>query len=191
MKITAPFRPAHVTAAAVVMLSLTACAGSHDDGSVAADARAHQSDQVMEFNAYAPNEPGCSAAVGVDGGVVWRGVQGLADLRTRSPITAATTFNLGSVSKQFTATAILLLADDNDLRLSDPLAKYVEGLPRWAGQVTVEELLHHTSGIPDYLDLLGRAGYHIEKSTSQEQAVAVVASENTLRFPPGTKWEYS
>jgi CubicO group peptidase (beta-lactamase class C family) len=105
------------------------------------------------------DEPGCSAAVGVEGRVVWTGVRGVANLATGAKITAGTVFDIASVSKQFTASAVLLLAVAGKLALDDPLSKYVPGLPAWSANVTVAQLMHHTSGIPDYVDLLEAQGY--------------------------------
>jgi CubicO group peptidase (beta-lactamase class C family) len=129
--------------------------------------------------------------VGVDGRVVWSGVQGIADIKTGAKITPETVFNVGSVSKQFTATAVLLLADQGKLTVGDRLSKYVMGFPSWADRVTLYELLHHTSGIFDYLDLLAKDGQDMEERTTQTQAVRAIAAQARLRFAPCTKWEYS
>ncbi len=137
------------------------------------------------------DEPGCSAAIGIDGDVVWTGTRGIADLETGDPITDATIFDIASVSKQFTATAVLLLADDGKLSLDDSLASHVPGLPDWAETVTVEQLIHQTSGIPDYIGLLEDAGYAYTDPTTQQQAVEVLAKVPELQFEPGSVFDYS
>lgn len=137
------------------------------------------------------DRPGCSAAVGVDGQVVWTGTRGVASLETKAPLTADTVFDIGSVSKQFTATAVLLLAASGALTVDDRLSDHVDGLPAWAGQVSVAQLMHHTSGIPDYVELLEDRGFTLQERTTQEQAVRVVAGAGTPRFPPGSRFEYS
>lgn len=137
------------------------------------------------------DEPGCSAAIGIDGNVVWTGSRGLADLETGAPITERTSFDIASVSKQFTATAILLLADEGKLSLDDSLASHVSGLPEWAETVTVGELMHQTSGIPDYIGLLEDAGYAYSDPTTQEQAVQALANVPELQFEPGSQFDYS
>lgn len=137
------------------------------------------------------DRPGCSAAVGVDGQVVWTGARGVASLETKAALTADTVFDIGSVSKQFTATAVLLLADGGALTLKDRLSGHVEGLPAWAGQVSVAQLMHHTSGIPDYVELLEAQGHSRQERATQEQAVRAVAGTRALRFPPGSRFEYS
>ena len=137
------------------------------------------------------DEPGCSAAVGVEGKVVWAGVRGVADLATGAEITTDTVFDIASVSKQFTATAILLLADAGRLTLDDPLFDHVPGLPAWAATVTVAQLVHQTSGIPDYIGLLEDEGYQYSEPTTQDQALQALASVSKLEFDPGAQFEYS
>jgi CubicO group peptidase (beta-lactamase class C family) len=132
--------------------------------------------------------PGCSAAVGIDGKPVWTGVRGVADLATGNAITSNTVFDIASVSKQFTATAILLLVEAGQLTLEDSLSKHVPGLPGWAASVTVAQLMHHTSGIPDYTGLL-QAQY--SERTTQDQALQALEAVPELEFPPGAKFEYS
>jgi CubicO group peptidase (beta-lactamase class C family) len=136
--------------------------------------RAARSDELLERTLPA-DEPGCSAAVGIEGEVVWAGARGLADLATGRALTPATTLDIGSVSKQFTATAVLLLAGEGRLALTDPLSRWVPGLPAWSDQVTVDQLLHHTSAIPDYGTLLSAAGYDLTDPTTQQQALAAIA----------------
>ena len=97
-------------------------------------------------------EPGCSAAVGERGQVLWQSQRGLAVLQPESPITAATAFDIGSVSKQFTALAAALLAENGRLSLDDTVAEHLDGYPDWAGQVTLSQLVHHTSGIPEIIN---------------------------------------
>ena len=94
--------------------------------------------------------PGCSAAVGNEGAVVWQGVRGVAVVEPTTPLTADTTFDIGSVSKQFTALAVALLAEEGRLSLYETVADHLDRYPAWAGQMTLSELIHHTSGIPDY-----------------------------------------
>jgi CubicO group peptidase (beta-lactamase class C family) len=135
--------------------------------------------------------PGCSAAVGSAGNVVWAGVRGLAEIATGEEITTETVFDVGSVSKQFTATAALLLVQDGKLSLDDPLSKYVPGLPGWAATVSVAQLMHQTSGIPDYPDLFIAHGIQVTDRTTEDQAVQTLAAVPQLLFPPGSKFAYS
>lgn len=137
------------------------------------------------------DQPGCTAAVGRNGTVVWAGARGVANLQTGAPITPDTVMDIASTSKQFTATAILLLADQHKLRLSDPVSRYVPGLPAWADSVTISQLIHHQSGISDYTDLLTADGVKMSAHVTQEQAVRRLDKVPALTFTPGSKYEYS
>ncbi|WIM96701.1 serine hydrolase domain-containing protein [Actinoplanes oblitus] len=141
--------------------------------STAAD-RPGQSDRLLA-QALKADQPGCSAAVGSDGTVVWSGARGVADIATGRPLTTTSVFDIASVSKQFTATAVLLLAGAGELALTDPVSKYVPGLPEWARTVTVDHLLHHTSGIADYTHLLTAAGHALTEPATQRQALDAIA----------------
>ena len=88
-----------------------------------------------------PAMPGCSAAVAVHGAVVWARALGMADLATAAPLTTTTRFDLASLTKQFTATAVLLLQREGKLSLSDPIGNYVPGLPAWGTTITLEASL--------------------------------------------------
>ena len=90
--------------------------------------------------------------------MVWAAARGVADLAAGRPIETATTFPIASVTKQFTATVVLLLAHEGRLSLDDPLSTWVPGLPPWSDSVTVAQAMHMVSGIPDYVDLRARAG---------------------------------
>lgn len=199
-----------------VALSLSACGGrqtaptaaSAADSSHSAAAPAHPTVEAPETGpnnvgpqgdssqgvldaAIKPDEPGCSAAVGIDGNVVWAGVRGIANMATAAEIGTVTVFDIGSTSKQFTATAILLLVEAGKLTLDDRVSQHVSGLPAWADSVTVAQLMHHTSGIPDYIGLLRAEGYQYGDRTTQDQALKALASAPNLEFEPGTKYEYS
>jgi CubicO group peptidase (beta-lactamase class C family) len=135
--------------------------------------------------------PGCSAAVGRQGTVVWAGVRGLADTATGDKITPDTLFDIGSVSKQFTAAAILLLNDAGKLTLNDPLAQHMPEFPKWAATVTIAELIHQTSGIPEYEGLLVKRGFQITDRTTEDQALQALAAVPQLNFKPGSQFGYS
>ena len=134
-------------------------------------------------------QPGCSAAVARLGRVVWAGAAGLADLATKTPDTTTTRFDMASLSKQFTATAILMLQRQGKLKLSDPIAKYVDGLPAWGATITLEQLMHHTSHIPDYWVVLAQQGIGFGQPADQQTTVNAIRREKKLS--PGTGFEYS
>lgn len=152
--------------------------------------RAARSLKVLD-RAVKKGKPGCSAAVGIAGTVVWSGAQGVADLASGDEITADTAFDIASVSKQFTATAVLLLAEAGKLSPGDPLADHVAGLPAWSRTVTIDQLIHQTSGIPDYIGLLYDAGYTDNDRTTNDDALKALAKVRELEFAPGSRWEYS
>lgn len=108
-------------------------------------------------NLINPNDrdrtPGVAVAVRVNQQLVHLNCYGYADLETGVKITPDTIFDLGSLSKQFTAIAVLSLALDDQLDLNDHLSKFFKRLPRYADSITVEDLLHHTSALPSYTDI--------------------------------------
>lgn len=155
------------------------------------DSAAKANSQHVLDDAVKAGAPGCSAAVGSQGKVVWTGVRGAANIAAGVPITTDTVFDIGSVSKQFTATAALLLAGTGKLSLDDPLSKYLTEFPAWASTVTVTELIHQTSGIPEYEALLNSQGFQAGDRTTQDQALKAVAAVPQLAFPPGSRFAYS
>jgi len=136
-----------------------------------------------------PGRPGCSAAVGIHGAVVWAGATGIADRSAGTAITTATRFDMASISKQFTATAILMLQRDGALALSDPVATYIDGLPGWGRTVTLDALMHHTARVPDYWTVLDDDG--IGFSDPADHATILQAIRRLPRLTPGTGYEYS
>ncbi len=158
-------------------------------GSGTVEDRAARSDQLLAT--MSPDQPGCSAAVAIDGQVVWAGARGMANLEQKTPLTTDTRFDIASVSKQFTATAILLLSFDGALTLQDPVSRYVPGLPAWGDQVTLDQLIHHTSGIPDYVQHFTTSGISFDTPTTQQDAIRVIAGMTELDATPGEVFEYS
>jgi CubicO group peptidase (beta-lactamase class C family) len=178
-----------------VMLLLGACGGGHGPAPTTtstndhADARA-RSQNVLD-DAITAGAPGCSAAVGVQGKVVWTGVRGVADMSSGRAITTQTVFDIASVAKQFTATALLLLVAAGKLTLKDPLSRYIPELPTWATTVSVGQLMHQTSGIPEYVGLLEAQGYQLGDRTTEDEALQALVGVPKLEFQPGSQFEYS
>jgi CubicO group peptidase (beta-lactamase class C family) len=180
-----------------VVMALAGCSGgqqaapkSTPAAPASRDAATAGSQKVLN-DAIDDGAPGCSAAVGIKGKVVWTGVRGQADMAADAPITTETVFDIASVSKQFTATALLLQVDAGKLALDDPVSRHLPELPAWAGTVNVGQLMHQTSGIPDYVGLLEAQGFSFSDRTTQEQAVRAVAAMPKLTFTPGSQFEYS
>ena len=102
--------------------------------------------------------PGCALAVVRNAVVDYARGYGLANLELNVPITPKTVFDIGSVSKQFTAMSIVLLAQDGKLSLDDEIHKFIPELPSYGAPVTVRSMLHHLSGLRSYTDLFDLAG---------------------------------
>jgi Beta-lactamase len=103
--------------------------------------------------AYSPDAPGAAVIVVQDGKILYRGARGLANVELGVPLRPETVFRIGSVTKQFTAAAILLLAEQGKLSLSDPITKFLTDYPVQGHLVTIQHLLSHTSGIRNYIEL--------------------------------------
>ncbi|ATB41287.1 hypothetical protein CYFUS_006752 [Cystobacter fuscus] len=138
-----------------------------------------------------PSSPGCALGIYQDGRVLYSRGYGMADLNQATPITPTTLFDVGSVSKQFTAASVVLLANEGKLALTDDIRKYLPEIPDYGTPITVDHLLHHTSGLRDYNQLLFFKGYHYEDFTDDDDALDVIARQRALKFKPGTRFEYS
>jgi CubicO group peptidase (beta-lactamase class C family) len=163
----------------VVLFMLAGCKAGHGDSDRAID-------QLM--SAYQGKVPGASVLVVRDGRVLVRRSYGLADIEDHVAATPATSYRLASVTKQFTAAAILLLAQDKALSLDDPIRKWLPTLPDAATSITIRQLLTHTSGLIDYEDV-------IPAGTSQQlhdsDVLHLLEAQDQTYFPPGTHYRYS
>lgn len=136
--------------------------------------------------------PGCAVAASVNGKVVLSKGYGMADLEHGAVITPETIFEAGSVSKQFTAAAVLLLARDGRLSLDDPVRKYVPEVPEYGQPVTIRHMLTHTSGLRDWGNIAGLAGWpRTTRAYTHAHVLDIVSRQSALNFPPGTEWSYS
>ncbi len=134
--------------------------------------------------------PGCALTVVKDGKIIYKQGYGLANLELNIPITPQSVFYIGSVSKQFVAMCIVLLAKQEKLSLNDDIRKFVPELPDYGPPITIRHLIHHTSGLRDYLTLLGIAG--IDYGTyHQDDVVELIARQRELNFNPGEEYLYS
>lgn len=132
--------------------------------------------------------PGVTILVAEHGHVVYRHAYGWRDREHHKPATLQTEYEIGSITKQFTAAAILQLQEAGKLHLDDKLSVYLPNVPH-ASEVTLRQLLSHTSGMPDYLDAVDAAGA-IDKPASFQKLVSYIAGK-PLDFPPGSHWSYS
>lgn len=136
--------------------------------------------------------PGCALGVGQNGVSVYARGYGMSDLQHGVPITPASIFHVASVSKQFTAFAVGLLAQDGKLSLDDEVQQYIPELPRYGKKITVRHLIYHTSGIRDQWELLGLAGWRYPDDLfTQQDVLDIVVRQKALNFNPGDEWLYS
>ena len=136
--------------------------------------------------------PGCAVGVGVNGKSVLERAYGMADLEHDVPNTPDTIFEAGSVSKQFTAAAVLLLARDGKLSIDDPVRKYIPELPDYGVPLTIRHMLTHTSGLRDWGAVAGIAGWpRTTRAHTHGHVLDIVSRQKALNFTPGTAWSYS
>ena len=135
--------------------------------------------------------PGVALAVIRDGKIVYAKGYGLADLERNVPVTTTTVFDVGSIAKQFTATCIHLLALDGKLSLDDDVRKHFPELPKYDRPITVRHLLHHTSGLRDYLTLFSLSGRSLVNDYPESLVLDVISRQKGLNFAPGDEHLYS
>ena len=145
------------------------------------------------FKAYdTRTSPGCAVAVFQDDNVLYKRAYGMANLDHDVPLTSSTVFHVASVSKQFTASAILLLAQDGKLSLDDDIRKHIPELPDFGRTITIRQLANHTSGIRDQWDLLGLAGWRYSRDLiTDDDVLELLTRQKALNFTPGSRHLYS
>ncbi len=144
------------------------------------------------FAGQAADAPGCAVGVRQGGRVVHRAGYGLADLEHRVAITPASVFYTGSLSKQFTATAIALLAREGRIDLDAPARRWVPELPEVAGDVSIRQFIHHTGGLREKWDLLAMQGVPVATTLiTQQMVLDLVSRQRGVNFPAGTRYAYN
>lgn len=144
------------------------------------------------FSRYSTRTPGCAVGVARNGQELLLRAYGMADLEQQSPVTTATIFEAGSVSKQFTAFVMLLLEQEGKLRLDDPLRKYLPELPDYGAPLTIRHVLSHTSGLRDWYgiaEVQGLVAY--EHHFRNEDLLEFASRQRALNFPSGREFLYS
>jgi D-alanyl-D-alanine carboxypeptidase len=152
-----------------------------------ASAQTDQVDSYVKKQVERRHIPGLSLAVVRGGEVVLARGYGMANVELSVPATPESVYELASVSKQFTATAIMLLVEDGKLGLDDPITDRLPNLPEAWGGITLRNLLNHTSGIRDFY---GTKRLSLRNDYANDELVKFV-SDLPLEFPPGEKWAYS
>jgi CubicO group peptidase (beta-lactamase class C family) len=138
-----------------------------------------------------PDSPGCALGVIKGGKLVYKRGYGSANLDYNAPLTSESVFYIASTSKQFTAASILLLVRRGAISLDDDIRKYFPELPKYEAPITVKHLVHHTSGVRDYLELMGMADRRMDGPFGNEVAVELIARQKGLNFKPGERFLYS
>jgi CubicO group peptidase (beta-lactamase class C family) len=178
-------KTAHVPAAALLALAaaLTMPTGSHAQSStVAPGAEANAIDKI--FSWATPEVPGCVVAVSRQGQVIVNRAYGTADLERDVRLSPNSTFDAGSLRKQFVAAAILLLVEERRLALTDDVRKFIPELPDYGNKITLDHMLTHTSGLRDWPALLNLADGDVDAWT-------MILRQRGLNFAPGEEWSYS
>lgn len=135
--------------------------------------------------------PGCAIGIVRNDSLIYAKGYGLANLEYNVPITPETVFHLASVSKQFTGYSIVLLANQNKLKLDDDIRKYLPWFPDLKEKITIRHLLNHTSGIRDQWQLLAISGTRLDDVITQEHIIKLLSKQKALSFKPGEKESYS
>ncbi len=164
---------------------------------VAAPALAQQQSAQASLDAVVaplvkPDAPGCAVAAARKGERIATRGFGMADLEHGTAITPDSVFEAGSVSKQFTAAAILTLAEGGKLALTDDVRKYLPELPDYGTSITIDHLLSHTSGLRDWGAVAMLKGW--ERSTrayTNDDALRIIARQKALNYKPGAEYSYT
>jgi CubicO group peptidase (beta-lactamase class C family) len=154
------------------------------------DVDAHAVDAI--FSSWSAETPGCAVGVSRDNKPVLARAYGSADLEHGIANTPDTIFEAGSVSKQFTAAAILLLAQAGKLKLEDPIQRYLPELPDYGTPITIRHLLHHTSGLRDWEGVVLAAGWpRGSRVHTHAHVLDIMSRQKALNFPPGSEYLYN
>lgn len=137
------------------------------------------------------SSPGCALGIIQDGTLIYARGYGMANLEHNIPITSKSVFRIGSTSKQFTAVCMALLEEEGELSLDDSLKKFLPQMPEYAEEITIKHLIHHTSGLRDYLTLAEIAGIRDDDYFTDAEIVDLLARQKELNFRPGEEHLYS
>lgn len=151
----------------------------------------HRVDEVFE-RYDSTSGPGCAVSVIKDGDIVYKQGYGMANLDHDVPIRTDTVFHVASVSKEFTAASIALLAMEGKLSLDDPIQKHLPWVPDFGHLITIRNLVHHNSGIRDQWSLLNMSGWRYSQDLiTDEDVIYLLQKQRDLNFLPGDQYMYS
>ncbi len=188
MRLTDPgsrlFPALRLAALAALVLAVAA-------GPLAADERTDKVDKLFaEWDKT--TSPGAALAVIQDGAIIYERGYGMAKIEDGLVMTPGKVFDIGSVSKQFTAACLAFLVRDGKVAVSDDIRKYIPEFPVYEKPITVEHLLHHTSGIRDYNALLDLAGFRDDSDCpTNEESLEIICRQKALNYLPGLEYSYT
>ncbi len=137
------------------------------------------------------DKPGYSLIITKKDSIIYKRNFGSADLDKKTPITETTIFDIASASKQTTGMAIALLVEQGKININDKISKYLPDLPEVMSDITINQLVHHTSGIRDWPSLFGLKGWQPEEPLSLDDIYDILKNQESLNFTPGTEFLYS
>lgn len=159
-------------------------------GSVAAQDSVARVDSV--FSRFGRTTPGCAVGVSRHGRTILSRAYGMANLEYDVPVTTETIFEAGSVAKQFTAAAVLLLAQQGKLSLDDQVRKHIPELPDYGSPLTIRHMIHHTSGLRDWGTVAMVEGWpRGSRVHTHDHVLEIVKRQRALNFRPGSEYLYS
>ncbi|HEY4155840.1 MAG TPA: serine hydrolase domain-containing protein, partial [Puia sp.] len=154
------------------------------------DATRHKIDALFKYwDNY--NSPGCAIGIIRNDSLIYARGYGMANLEYGIRIEPETIFHMASVSKQFTAYSIVLLAEKDKLNLDDDIHKYLPWFPDLKVKISIRNLLNHVSGIRDQWNLLAISGTRLDDVITQDQIIKVLSRQQALNFNPGEQYSYS
>jgi len=159
------------------------------------DPRANQLERIYK-NLTDGQSPGAAILVRENGETSFRRGYGVRELRTPRAIDSQTNFRLASCTKQFTAMAVMLLVHDGKMRYDERLTDVFPEFPDYGKAITLRNLLNHTSGLPDYEDLMdqtpqGHSRWTADRQIQDAEVLALLEGQKRGKFSPGTQWSYS
>src|SRR5688572_26939795 len=184
-----PPRPALLAAALLAAALLIASSTSSAQHHIAVRAaRAPRADSVFQ-RFYRTDSPGCALGVYQDGKVLYARGYGMASLEHGVALSPRSVLDVGSISKQFTAMAILILQKEGKLSLDDPIRKYIPEMPAYADKITFRRALSQTSGLRDLYTMMGQTGRSFQGDTID--ALRVITRSAEPNYEPGTRYLYT
>lgn len=148
-------------------------------------------DSVLELQYFSTRMPGYAMCIVKDGEIIYSGLRGKANVKEDIKMSLNTQFNIGSVTKQFTAAAIYLLEEEGKMSLNDDIRKYIPELPAYPTPITIDQLLHHTSGVRDHTEVTAMLGIYKDKNVTLDGMLDWVQKYPELNTAPGTYFAYS